>query len=125
MVKVTIGEIAFEFDAVQDSPGMDCGFAIDERKLEVSPCLRYASHTSTYMQGSTQVTNEATIAVCEIEIGEPSVKFYTIVNGLNGLKEPLIGRFLVQDTVQRVYSGILSTPSTVYAYKCVSSSPTM
>jgi len=110
-VRVVVGEVAYEFATVQDGPGMDCGFAIDERKLKVSPNLRYATQACTFMQGSAQVTKDCTVAVCEIEIGEPKMKICTIMNGLHAKEEPLVGRFMVQDAVQRVYAGALSTPS--------------
>lgn len=95
----------FVFALAQDDGGMDVGIGIPESTMTISTKNRYATQLANTSQGQAN----STIAVCRLQVGDPPMDVYTIVQGLpEGMIQAgnaLVGRFMVQDAVVRTYVG--------------------
>jgi len=114
-VTITIGQnFTLQFPIAQDDSGMDAGIYVNESDVELPDIgIRSASIISSYLEGSKVIQMESTIAVCKVKILDPPLEVFTVIQGLQK-KEPLVGRFMIQDAVNRAYSGYLAQSSMEY-----------
>lgn len=93
---------------------MDCGVGFRESSIRLnSPVTRYCTHKVTQIVGSSVVAKDQTIVVCRVQVGNPPIDCFTILNGIDNLSTPLLGRFILHDSTIRTYVGALVSPGQV------------
>jgi len=110
-VEIKIGNTIYRFQSVQDNSGMDCGVGFPEGAFNLdSPTVRWCSNRVAQLVGNTRVEKDQTIVVCKVKTGDPPMECYTILNGLENVSEPLLGRFILHDSVVCCYTGAFAKP---------------
>jgi len=95
------------FDQIQDDLGTDAGLALDEATLEemIHPGDLWCQCEYEHVTSGTTKMCVGNLTIENLQLGT-----YTIFVGIPSLKGPIVGRFLVSDVQQRLYSGYLSQP---------------
>jgi len=109
-VEITIGNDVHRFKSVQDDNRMDCGVGFPESEIKADDTIRKCTNRVTQFINNALVEKDQTIVVCKVKTGEPAMECYTILNGIDRLEEPLLGRFILHDSVVRSYTGACAKP---------------
>jgi len=110
-VKIELaGGAKWEFSEIQDDMGNDAGFAIDEKELKAR--LKDTDLQAPFEYDWTHHEGQGIISVCRVIIPEIDINHFTVVIGIPNLDCPLIGRFMIGDSQNKLYAGYLA--DTIY-----------
>lgn len=113
-MQISFGGKIHSFDEAQDDGGMDCGAALRETSIQIkNPTTRWCTLKVRQLVEGSLVEKDQTVGVCHVKAGSPQIDCFTILNGIDSLQYPLLGRFILHDSSIRRYVGALVPPTSM------------